>query len=64
MTYRVSVGQIVAMKPEQRTRCIAALPQSSRIKLAHLASLGIRRELAKVTEYQSVLEALTGDLDA
>jgi hypothetical protein len=61
VTYAVSVSQLLAMKPGPRAKAIAALPEGSRVRLAHLASLGLRRELAKASEYQAILESLTRD---
>lgn len=61
MTYGISVGQLVAMKPYQRAKSIAALSESSRMRLAHLASLGLRAALRRADEYRAVLEALTMD---
>lgn len=57
----MSVGRLLTMPAAQRARAIAELSPAVRLKLAHLASFAIRRELEKLQTYQEVLQALTAE---
>lgn len=55
----MSVSQLLAMPPEMRARAISALDTLVRLRLAHLAALGLRNALKSADRYQAVLADLT-----
>lgn len=56
-----SVGQLRQMKPTDRARYIATLPAESRLRLAHLATLGAQKAAAQQEEYIAVARDLTAE---
>ena len=56
-------GQLRRMNPEHRARHIATLSPAARMKLAHLATLGIAKALDDLDEWNGLLGELTADHD-
>lgn len=55
----LSVGQLLQMHPTSRVRAIKVLPRKTRMRLAHLAVLGLSRDMAKIEERKQLLFQLT-----
>lgn len=55
----MTVGQLAKLGDEDRVAVIAKLPLESRMRLAHLASIGVDIELDKIRRFNTIIDQLT-----